>query len=390
VERPVISGVVANLAAGMLFGWSLVAGQAMVDVGAPATTGGAVFAAAIAVFTMALLWAGRAVRTLGPRWLLAGAAVAAASGLGSAASGQHPVALWCGIAVLFGAASGVGYGVAVGLAARSPVARRGTATGLVVGAYAAGPVLLGLLAPAAVASVGWRPCVAALAVAVGALLAGAAVLAPADRAGGQARAQEPPADRRAVVLLWLLFAGGAAPGLLVFGTAAPLAVGLGLAPAAAGAAVSLLAAGNLVGRLASGWWSDRVGRLPALVTALAVAAGSVAGLTVPAAAWLVLASFTGTGLAYGAVSALVPAVTADRVGVRAFPRVYARVFTSWGCAGLVAPVAAGALSGTAGQRGASAVVGAVSLVVAAIALVLLRPRGRTSPVRSARVPDGGP
>jgi MFS family permease len=316
--------------------------------------------------------------------------VAAASGLGWAAAGQHPSALWGGIGVLFGAASGVGYGVAVGFAARSPVARRGTATGLVVGAYAAGPVLLGLLAPAAVAGVGWRTCVAALAVAVGALLGGAAVLAPADRAGGRARGQGPPADRRTVVLLWLLFAGGAAPGLLVFATAAPLAVGLGLAPAAAGAAVSLLAAGNLVGRLASGWWSDRVGRRPALATALAVAAGSVVGLTGPAAAWVVLTSFTGTGLAYGAVSALVPAATADRVGVHAFPRVYARVFTSWGCAGLVAPVAAGALSGAAGQRGASALVAAASLAVAATALAVLQPRRRTSPVQSARDPDGGP
>lgn len=378
MERPIASGVVANLAVGTLFGWSLVAGQATADVGAPAATGAAIFAAAIAVFTLALLWAGRAMHTLGPRRLLAGAAVAAASGLGAAAAGQHPLALWGGVGVVFGAASGVGYGVAVGLAARSPVARRGTATGLVVGAYAAGPLLLGLLAPAAVAGVGWRACVAALAVAVGALLGGAAVLAPTDRAEGLARGQEPPADRRTVVLLWLLFAGGAAPGLLVFGTAAPLAVGLGLTPGVAGGAVSLLAAGNLVGRLASGWWSDRVGRRPALATALAVAAGSVAGLTGPAAAWLVLASFTGTGLAYGAVSALVPAVTADRVGVRAFPGVYARVFTSWGCAGLVAPVAAGALDGLAGQRVASALVAAVSLVVATTALVLLRPRRRTA------------
>lgn len=387
MERPVLSAVVANLAAGTLFGWSLVSAGAMADVGAPAARGSAVFAAALVVFTLALLWAGRAVHTLGPRRLLAGAAVAAATGLGSSASGQHPLALWCGIAVLFGAASGVGYGVAVGLAARAPAARRGTASGLVVGAYAAGPVLLGLLAPAAVPAVGWRTCLAVLAVVVGALLGVAAALAPADGTGRRARGrQEPPADRRTVVLLWLLFAGGAAPGLLVFGTAAPVAAGLGLAPAAAGAAVSLLALGNLVGRLASGWWSDRVGRRPALATALAVAAVSVAGVTVPTTSGLVLVSFTGTGLAYGAVSALVPAVTADRVGVRAFPRVYARVFTSWGCAGLVAPLTAGALGAAAGQRGASALVAAGSLVVATTALVLLRSRPRPSVASAAGAP----
>jgi OFA family oxalate/formate antiporter-like MFS transporter len=375
VARPVVSGVLANLAVGTLFGWSLVAGQATADVGAPASTGTAVFAAAIAVFTLALLGAGRALRSLGPRRLLAGAAVAAGAGLGVAATGQHPLALWCGVGLLFGAASGVSYGVSVGLAARSSDARRGTATGLVVGAYAAGPVLLGLVAPTAVAAFGWRSCVAGLALVVMSLLVCAAVLAPADRAARRGRRTEAePPPGRTVVLLWLVFAGGAAPGLLVFAAAVPLATGRELTPGAAGAAVSLLAAGNLSGRLVSGWGSDRVGRLPALAGALAVAAASVAGLAGTTAPWLVLGSFAGTGLAYGAVSALVPAVTADRVGVRAFPRAYGRVFTAWGCAGLAAPVAGGALTGVDGEHPALVLVAAVPLVPAAVALLLLAHR----------------
>nr|WP_279590989.1 MFS transporter [Modestobacter marinus] len=241
-----------------------------------------------------------------------------------------------------------------------------------------------MAAPAALSAVGWRTCLGALALAVGGLLAAAALLAPADRperrqAGGG------PLPRRTLSLLWVLFAGGAAPGLVVFAMAAPLAADRGLGPGAAGAAVSLLAAGNLVGRLASGWWSDRIGRTKALAVALGVAVGSAGGLGGPTAPWLVLGAFTGTGLAYGAISALVPAATADRVGAHAFPRAYGRVFTAWGCAGLAAPLAGGIATGAGAQRPVLAVIAVGSLVPAAAALWLLAGSGRTSP----GVPGGG-
>ncbi len=376
MERPVVSGAVANLAAGTLFGWSLVAEQAAADVGAPGSAGAAVFAVSIAVFTAALLAAGRALPAVGPRRLLGGAAGLAATGLGAAAAVPHPLALWGGVGALFGTASGLAYGVAVGLAAQSRASRRGTATGLVVAAYAAGPVLLGLAAPTALAAVGWRACLGALAVMVGGLLAGAALLAPADRPERRGTAAAGPLPRRTLVLLWVIFAGGAAPGLLVFAVAAPVAADRGLSSGVAGAAVSLLAAGNLVGRLVAGWWSDRIGRPPALATALGVAAVSAAGLGGPTAPWLLLGAFAGTGLAYGAVSALVPAVTADRVVVCAFPRAYGRVFTGWGCAGLVAPLAEGVLTGAGAPRPALALIAVGSLLPAGSALCLLAVPGR--------------
>jgi MFS transporter, OFA family, oxalate/formate antiporter len=368
VARLVVSGVVANLAGGTLFGWSLVAQQAGRDVHAPAATATAVFAAAVTVFALALLGVRRGLHALGPRRLLGGAAVAAGAGLEVAATAQHPLALWCGIGLFLGAASGVGYGVSVALAARVPASRRGAATGLVVAAYAAAPVVLGVLAPRAVPALGWRACASCVAVAVAGLLACAAALAPSDRTARRVPpGGEQSADHRTVVPLWIVFAGGVAPGLFVFASAAPLAAERGLGTAGGGAAVAVLAAGNLGGRLVAGWWSDRVGRRPALTVALAVAAASVAGLAGPTAPWSVLSAFAGTGLAYGAVSALVPAATADGVGARAFPRAYGRVFTAWGCAGLVAPVAGGVVTG--GGRPADLVLlVAVPLVPAALAL----------------------
>jgi OFA family oxalate/formate antiporter-like MFS transporter len=285
------------------------------------------------------------------------------------------------VGLLFGAANGVAYGVAVSLAARAPEERRGSASGLVVGAYAAGPVVLGLLAPRVLPDVGWRTCVAFMAVLVAGLVGLAAVLAPGGPVVQQRRGRaEAPVPGATVVALWVVFAGGAAPGLVVFATAAPLASAAGLGPAAAGAAVSLLGAGNLAGRLVAGWWSDRVGRLPALATALATTAVALVGLAVWTAAAVVLTGFLLVGLAYGAVSALVPAATADRVGPQAFPTVYGRVFTAWGCAGLVAPlIGAGGGTGADGL-GPGPLLLAVPIALAAAALAWLARRA-TPPAR---------
>jgi MFS family permease len=334
-----------------------------------------VFSSAIVVFAAVLLLLGRLERRLGPRRLLLGAAGLGGAGLLLAATAQHPLALWTGVALLFGAANGLAYGVSVGLAARVPSSRRGTAAGLVVSAYAAGPVLLGLVAPPLLDAVGWRPSLAGLAVIVAGLLAGAARLVPAGTPAGEPQGRPDPVPRRAVALLWVVFAGGTAPGLLFFAHAVPVAGDLQLSLGAAGLAVSALAAGNLIGRLVAGAWSDRIGRLPAVAVALTTGAVAVVALALQTAPPVVLAGYLGTGLAYGAVSALVPAATADRVGAAAFPTAYGVVFTGWGCAGLLAPVAGERLVDAAARQPALLILAGTPLIAAAAAVVLLAERG---------------
>jgi MFS family permease len=374
---------VANLAAGTLFGWSLVAHPAADAVGMSRGGAAAVFASAIVVFAAVLLVLGPVQRRAGPRRLLHLAAGLGGGGLLVAATAQQPLLLWLGVAIFFGAANGLAYGVSVGLAARLAPSRRGSATGLVVGAYAAGPVLLGLVAPPVLDEVGWRLSLAVLAVAVAGLLAWAARLAPAGGPPVRERLHAPDQARgRDVVLLWVVFAAGTAPGLLLFAHAVAVAGAGELSPRAAGLAVSALAGGNLVGRLVAGGWSDRIGRLPALTGALTAGAVSIGALAVPAAAApVVLTGFLGTGLAYGAVSALVPAATADRAGPAAFATAYGVVFTGWGCAGLLAPLAGGPIVGLAEEEPALLGLVAVPLFVAATAVLMLS-RGDRGSLRS--------
>jgi MFS family permease len=374
-RRPVVAGVVANLAAGTLFGWSLVARPASEAVGMSDGGAAAVFASAIVVFAAVLLVLGRVQRRVGPRRLLLWAAVLGGAGLLLAAAAPYALVLWIGVALLFGVANGLAYGVSVGLAARVPPSRRGTASGLVVSAYAAGPVLLGVAAPPALEAVGWRIPLAALGGIVAALLAGAACLAPARPRADDRRGRSDPVARRDVALLWVVFAGGTAPGLLLFAHAMTVAGHLQLSLRAAGLAVSALAAGNVVGRLVGGAWSDRIGRRPAVAVALGTGAVAIVALALPTSVPVVLAGYLGTGLAYGAVSALVPAATADRVGTTAFPTAYGVVFTGWGCAGLLAPLAGGPLLELAERQPALLVLAVTPLVAAAVAVVLLAGRG---------------
>jgi MFS family permease len=376
--RQVVAGTTANFAVGTLFAWSLVADDAAADVGMSGDAAAAVFAGAIVVFTVVVRGTGAAERRYGPRRLLYAAAAAGGSGLLVAATAEGPLALWSGVAVLFGVANGLAYGVATVLAARAPADRRGTATGIVVAAYAAGPVVLGFTTPPLLKAYEWRPALIGLGLIVAGLLVLAARLAPVGGGAGRSRRESVErVPRGDVVLLWLLFAGGTAPGLMLFAHAAPLAADLQLSPPAAGLAVSALAAGNLTGRLLSGWGSDRIGRFPALAAALGATAVSVGGLVASVAPVVVLTAFLGTGLAYGAVSALVPAATADRVGAGAFSTAYGRIFTGWGFAGLFAPVAGERIVHLGTDHPAFFGLVATPLIPAVLALVIMtrrRPR----------------
>ncbi|SEK58737.1 hypothetical protein SAMN04515665_103110 [Blastococcus sp. DSM 46786] len=106
-------------------------------------------------------------------------------------------------------------------------------------------------------------------------------------------------------------------------------------------------------------------------TALAVSAVALAGWAVSTTPAVVLCGFAGIGLAYGAVSALVPAATADRVGPRAFPTVYGFVFTAWGCAALAAPLFDGGTPAAGGSRPQAYLLLAAPLLVAVAALASL-------------------
>lgn len=348
--RAIAGAVLLDLAVSPLFAWDVFTGSLRGELGADETQLAGVFSLGLVAFTAGVLGGGRLADSVAPRRLALVTGAGAVLGLLGSAAATSVAAMGLAFGVLLGASTGLGYATAVRVAG-TVRSRRGLALSLVVSAYAAGTAVLAPVAGALIGSVGRSATFVTLAAALGAITAVAAVLVPGGRPAG--RPAERPVARprvrpdRAVVTLWLVFGLGSAPGLAAFAHAGELA---GTAGASA-LAVLLLNVGNFAGRLLAGPLSDRVGRPAALhansavllLACLPLAAGTH-GPAAPAALLLL-------GAQYGALSALVPAATADAVPRARFGTAYGLVFTGWGVAGLLAPVAAAASAAGIGYDG---------------------------------------
>lgn len=328
----------------------------------------ATYSLALLCLTAAVLF-GHRVYARAPAWglMLVSAGLAAAGALVAGWAPSLPVT-WLGYSLLFGAANGLGYGFGLQIAARANPGREGLAMGIVTAAYALGAVLAPPGFAAAMAVGGVRAAMVALALCL--VLAGGVSALLMRRAGARFR---PPAPNRAgaatrgVLPLWLGYFGGVMAGLMVIGHAAGIAAAVDPARAA-WIAPAVIAACNLLGSMAGGRAADRLAPralmtlLPAL-TMLALI--GLAGLRDPAPMLVALGL---AGFAYGGTIAAYPAVIAKRVGMQDSARVYGRVFTAWGAAGLAGPWMAGALFDLTGTYLAAMVVaaaiGALSVAVA--------------------------
>ena len=291
----------------------------------------------------------------------------AAAGAGIAALSSSLPGLWIGYSLIFGAANGLGYGFGLQIAAAANPGREGLAMGLVTAAYALGATVAPSLFQAAVADGGMPAAMTALGVTAAVAGAGAALLVHLSGARLPTPAHDGKmAGTAPVVALWLAYGSAVFAGLMAIGHAAEIvrqgdAHLLWLAP-------SLIAVFNMAGSIAAGMLADRTPArilltgLPLLsAIALLAAATGQGGLLLPALGVI--------GFCYGAIISLYPVAIAKIAGMAAGPRLYGRVFTAWGSAGLVAPWMAGLIfdlsGGYAAALGLAALLSAVSAGIAA-------------------------
>ncbi len=138
-----------------------------------------VFSAALVMFAVVVLLAGDPADDRSPRKLTIAAGLISGLGLGLSAAAPSLPVVAVGYGALFGLGSGLGYVTTVSLASTRFGDRRGLALGVVVGAYAAGPILIGPLGTVAIQTVGWRPTVGLLELAVAGATSAAALWLPA-------------------------------------------------------------------------------------------------------------------------------------------------------------------------------------------------------------------
>jgi MFS family permease len=299
-------------------------------------------------FTAAVLVGGRVADSVAPRRLAVLTAVGTVAGLLGSAAATSAGTMLLTFGVLVGGSTGLGYATAVRLAGTVP-SRRGLVVGLVVSAYAAGAAVLAPVAAVLLVAVGRGWTFVLLAIGLGAVLAAAAVLVPGvspanphirRRHGGRAfRRPSGP-----VVALWLAFGFGCAPALAAFAQAGALVA----TPSTIALAVPLLNIGNLAGRLVAGPLSDVVGRSASLHANSALLVLACLPLALSSRGLVAVFALLLLGIQYGAWSALAPLATSSAVPDERFGTTYGLVFTGWGAAGLLAPVAAASLAATAG------------------------------------------
>jgi MFS transporter, OFA family, oxalate/formate antiporter len=207
---------------------------------------------------------------------------------------------------------------------------------------------------------------------VAATTARAALRLPAAPARAQASAAAaappPPGQGRGLWWLWVLFLAATAPALLAFAYTTEIALERGVGRGAVGVAVGVLAVGNLAGRLVAGPVSDRLGTVRTSALTLAALLLALVALGWIGSPGVLLVSLTVLGAQYGAISALLPAATADLVGQARFGTAYGKAFSSWGVAGVIGPAAGGWLHGAAGGYRPAFQLAIACAVVAGVAL----------------------
>lgn len=332
-----------------------------------------IYSAAIVCVTVAVLVAHRLQAAYHPAIIALGAGIVAAAGLLLTASTTRLAGALVGFGLLFGAANGTGYSLALTQGAAGWPARKGFATGVVTAAYAAGAMASSRLMQAVVEREGPSVTLTALGGAVlGCATAAALLLARgAQRSPPPLVAEGSAGATRTLALLWLGYLCGATAGLMSIGHAAGIVSAKGGTAAVVAAGAVVIAFGNGLGSLLSGWLTDRlpIARVLGFVSLVAGVAGLLAAVSSgPSFAVAILGII---GFAYGALIAVYPVAAHRYFGATEAARSFGLIFTAWGIAGLAGPWLGGLLFDRTGDYDIALAVAAAIAAAGMIPAILL-------------------
>ena len=311
-------------------------------------------------------------RTSAAIFLMATCALAAVGTL-IAGLGSSLWVVWLGYGVIFGAANGLGYGFGLQLAAQAFPGREGLSMGIITAAYAFGAVISPTLFNFILDTLSFKAVMitlTALLLVVGLLSALILKQVGAKFDNNKQASFTLSASRRSQQLLWLGYFGGVLSGLMVIGHSAGVAATLqpGIAP---WVAPMVIATFNLLGSLIGGRLVDKIRAEGLLVILAIITACALISLVVFGRIGGLFISLSAIGFAYGGTIAAYPAAIAKLFGVQDIAKIYGRVFTAWGCAGLLGPWLAGSLFDISRDYQLALLIAAAFSVVSAIAMVLL-------------------
>lgn len=391
-------GLGMNLLLGTAYSWSVFKDALIRDygsAGADSFTALLPFAAAMAMFAVGMVFAGRLVDRYGPRRVaLAGVVVFGAGYLLSSLMDRTPwpiPTLTLVYGGLVGIGTGFGYNPTITTAVRWFPVRKGFASGIVVMGVGLSPVVTAPLASFLIGRYGVPTTFLILGVLFLAALIPLALLLrfpppdwtpPAEVVRKTRHTWKPLAELAPRDVLrspvfwsaWVLYMLGSTQGFMIVGNAHSIAMEIGSASDTwATAAVMVLALFNssgrpVFGRLADAWTPRR-----ALPIMCAILLGSMALLAVARDAWTAMAGIALTGIVFGGFLAVMPALSTLYFGQVHSGANYGMLFTAFGAGNVVALFAGGWIRQSQGAFLPAFYIGMVLSAVGLLFSIAVRP-----------------
>ena len=361
------AGLALLLAMGLVYAWSVFIPPLSAEFGWDAARTGLGFTILMSMFCLGGIATGLITRKRSPRLAVQICAVLVGLGFFGASRLNSLTELYLFFSVMIGFGAGMAYNAVLSAILKWFPEKQGLVSGLLMMGFGLGSLILSTAGAAMLDAFGWRGTFLSLAVIYGALIAAGsffivppgpeAVLPKPDGAG---KSREAGLDMTAGQMLkrssfWFYFAWAVmltAAGLMVIGSAAPMAGSLGADAKTAGGLTGLIALSNGGGRVAAGFMFDRFGRrvvLPLLscgfiLTGLALlTALSFSSLTI------LTVGFVLTGLSYGGVPPSSSTVTSTFYGLRNYSLNFSIVNTSIVFASFLGPGLSGVMQTMSGS-----------------------------------------
>jgi OFA family oxalate/formate antiporter-like MFS transporter len=396
--RVTFAGLAINLALGILYTWSIIAGGIPEDWGWSQADKALPYSAACLVFCLIMIPAGRLQDKATPRLTATIGGILVGIGMILASRTSSVAGFVVGFGILAGAGIGFGYAACTPPAVKwFSAAKTGLIAGIVVSGFGLASVIWAPAARALIAANGLQSMMCILGIVFLIVVVGLAqILKPPPKGYvplGAAPAKKPAVgDKKEDFLpremlrtwqfyvIWFMYACGAGAGLMIISVAKKLGVQLEVGTTL----VVFLAIGNGGGRILSGIISDKIGRtltmfgffvIQAIVIVMLALAGSEDSALATAPVMIALAAIAGAN--YGSNLTLFPSITKDFYGLKNFGANYGWVFTAWGVGGFMLALLAGKVYDKTHSFKFAFFCSAALLIIAAITSFIVKPPHHT-------------
>ena len=303
-----------------------------------------VYSIALVNVTLAVFFGHILYRKLSPNLLISLIAILPLIGL-FFSSLQSWLGWVIGYGFLFGLSSGLGYGLSLFIV--SSITERdklGYALGLVTASYAFGAVAFSMAYPFLFSYLGFKNgyiiglVTLTLIVMVALICYKVSKVNIKNELNGDNQIQSKSLK---ISQLWFGYFLGVFAGLMAIGHAVPLIISFGGSTLTAVSAITLMTLGSAIAGIYAGWLVDRYGCKRPLLVILIINCLALIGLSTITNIHLLLVLLVTIASLYGAVIAIYPTLVNHFVGSELSAKIYGRVFTAWGAAGLISPSLAG-------------------------------------------------